>query len=437
MKTMIPTIRNWSIVLKLAFFILSSCAIIFVFVFGYNYSISRGLLIEKIEDAAHNLTSGAVSKIESTLFSIEKVTEQLAHILEKSQFTENGLKDLLYSSVGRNPDIYGGAIAFEPYAFNKERADFSPYFYKKNGKVQFVDLGTDEYAYSKWDWYKIPKKLNRPVWIGPYFDKGGGDILMATYSVPFYRTSHGRKEFIGVVTADISLSWLEKFVSSIKVGKTGYGFLISDKGTLITHPEKDLVMKKTIEDIARIGKHQALLKVGEQMLQGKTGFKLIKDLVTKKETWIAFTPIPTTNWSLGVIFPKGELMANLHDLNRAVVLIGLAGLLFLAMVIILLSKSIITPLKILALKTRDVARGNLDFELPPARSSDEVGSLTESFRYMKSALKKYIEELTKTTSENERIESELKIAHGIQMSILPKIAPPFTENKEFEITMYF
>ncbi|MCD4824192.1 MAG: SpoIIE family protein phosphatase [Phycisphaerae bacterium] len=430
---MISILRNRGIAFKLVFFILSSCVIIFASIFSYNYSISRGLLIGKIEDVAQNLTSGAAGKIEATLLPIEKIPEQLAYILEESSFTEDELKGLLHSIVEGNPNIYGGAIAFEPYAFNKDYAYFSPYYYRKNGKVQFVDLGTDEYAYPKWDWYKIPKKLNRPVWIDPYFDKGGGGILMATYSVPFYRTSQGRKEFIGVVTVDVSLSWLEEFVSSIKVGETGYGFLISNKGTLITHPDKDLVMNKTLEEVARTRNNPELLKVGGQMLQGEAGFVPVKNTVTKKETWIAFAPVPTTRWSLGVIFPKDELMAPLHALNRAVVLIGLVGLFFLSLVIILLSNSITRPLRILALKTRDLAGGNLDFELPSTRSRDEAGSLTESFRYMKNSLKKYIEELTKITSEKERIESELKIARRIQMGILPKIAPPFTEGKEFKI----
>ncbi|HEY7534425.1 MAG TPA: PP2C family protein-serine/threonine phosphatase, partial [Thermodesulfobacteriota bacterium] len=70
---------------------------------------------------------------------------------------------------------------------------------------------------------------------------------------------------------------------------------------------------------------------------------------------------------------------------------------------------------------------------PNIQSKDEVGKLNESFIYMKRALKQYIKELTETTAVKERIESELKIAHDIQMSILPKIFPPFPDRREFEI----
>jgi len=429
---MVSSLRDRGITFKLVFCILSSCAIIFTVVFGYNYGVSRGILITRIEDVASNLTSAAVSKIEATLLPIEKVPEQLAHTVERSSYTKDELKDFLYSVVERNPDIYGATIALEPYVLDQTTAAFAPYFYRKEGRIEYVDLATDQYVYLERDWYTTPRKLKQPVWSEPYFDTGGGGILMTTYSVPIYRTTN-KKQIIGVVTADLSLTWLQKYVSSIKVGKTGYGFLVSGKGALLTHPEKDLVMDKTLADVAKIRNNPALLKVGGQMLQGEVGFAPVKNTLTKKETWIAFAPIPTTRWSLAVIFPKGELMADLHALNRAVLLIGLTGLLFLAVVIILLSNSIIRPLRVLALKTKDVGSGKLDFDLPPPTSRDEVGSLTESFRYMKDALKKYIEELTKTTSEKERIQSELKIAHNIQMGILPKVFPPFPDRTEFDI----
>jgi sigma-B regulation protein RsbU (phosphoserine phosphatase) len=52
---------------------------------------------------------------------------------------------------------------------------------------------------------------------------------------------------------------------------------------------------------------------------------------------------------------------------------------------------------------------------------------------MKESLKDYIQRLTETTASKERIESELMIAHDIQMSILPKTFPPFPDREEFDI----
>ncbi len=67
-------------------------------------------------------------------------------------------------------------------------------------------------------------------------------------------------------------------------------------------------------------------------------------------------------------------------------------------------------------------------------SRDEVGDLAMSFQHMEKELRESIRELTETTATKERIESELTIARDIQMSILPKIFPPFPQRSEFEMS---
>ncbi|MBA4393366.1 MAG: hypothetical protein C0407_07420 [Desulfobacca sp.] len=87
----------------------------------------------------------------------------------------------------------------------------------------------------------------------------------------------------------------------------------------------------------------------------------------------------------------------------------------------------------MAKATEDIAKGNLDGVLPPVKSHDEVGKMTEGFKTMQKSLKEYIQKLTETTAAKERMESELSIAREIQMSILPKIFPPFPERSEFDL----
>lgn len=53
--------------------------------------------------------------------------------------------------------------------------------------------------------------------------------------------------------------------------------------------------------------------------------------------------------------------------------------------------------------------------------------------YLEEALGQSIRNLKETTAAKERIESELTIAHDIQMSILPKIFPPFPNRSEFDL----
>ncbi len=402
-------------------------------IFGYNYYFSRRIIVKNVEENARNLTFTTVNRVETVLGSIEKIPENLAYFLENSSYTRDELINLIRSVVEKNPEIYGSTIAYEPYTFEKNSLYFAPYFYKSGGKIKFAYLGGVSYRYFYLDWYQIPKEIDRPQWSEPYYDEGGGNIIMSTYTVPFYKTVSGKRQFKGVVTADVSLEWLQEIVSSIRISETGYAFLISKNGMIITHPTGDLIINETIFSMAEARQDAHLREIGREMIGGKSGFVPINGIVSDKKYWMFYAPLPSSGWSLGVLFPQDELMMDITSLNRNVLFLGMSGFLLLLGVIALISGSITRPLRVLVKATKDIAAGNLDVDLPAIKSQDEVGKLTDSFIYMKRALKQYIEDLKETTAAKERIESELRIAHDIQMGILPKIFPPFPDRIEFDI----
>jgi len=426
-------LRNRGIAFKLILFFTLSSGLIFLLVFGFNYRFSRRTIEKNIEENARNLVLSKVNRIETILLSVQKVPESLACFLENGSYDKEELLRLLRSMVESNSEIYGSAIAFEPYGFDKKLLRFAPYYFKCDGSIELTDLGTASYRYEYWDWYQIPKELNSPSWSEPYYDEGGGYALMATYSVPFYGKVGGKKEFLGIVTADINLGWLQEVVSSIKVLQTGYAFLISKNGTILTHPLKELIMNETLFGVAEVRSDRRLREIGRKMIKGESGFVPFTSIVSEEPCWMYYTPIPSNGWSLAVLFPQNELTADVTRLNRTVLVLGITGLLLLSIAVAFIARSMTNPLRAMAQATKTIATGNLDIDLPPVRSGDEVGKLSEAFRYMKESLKEYIQQLTETTASKERIESELKIAHDIQMSILPKVFPPFPDRKELDI----
>lgn len=415
--------KNIGIASKLILLIMTSVTVIFFLIFGYNYLISRRMIVKSIDEGARNLALATVNQIDIILSSVQKVPESLSRFLDNSLYSTENLMGLLRASIKDNPEIYGSTIAFEPYANDENVLSFAPYCYRSKDTIKSTFI---PYNYFDWDWYSVTRSLNRPVWTEPYYDKGAGNIIMSTYSVPFYKTSSGKRRFTGVVTADVSLSWLQEMVASIKIGQTGYGFLVTKNGTFVTHPDKRLIMHDTIFDVALARGDALLQEAGKKMTGGKSGIVPFNSLITGKSCWMVYAPLSTTGWSLGVLFPQDELMADITSLNQTVLLLGLVGFIFLFVVIVLIAASITHPLRDLARVTDDIATGDLDINLPRITSRDEVGKLAESFEAMKTSLKKYIQDLTRTTAAKERIESELKVAHTIQMDMLPKAIPYFT-----------
>ncbi len=422
--------RSKGIAFRLTVLILTSITIIFSVVFTYNYLVSRQIIRQNVAKNAEDLALSTVNKIDAVLRAVEKVPMNLAIFMEDFTYEGGDILELIEAVVANNPDIYGATVAFEPYRYSPNTKAFAPYYFKKDGRTQFTYIPYDYFA---WDWYQIPRELKTPIWTEPYFDEGAGNILMATYSVPFYRKDRGGRELTGIVTADVSLSWLQELMASIKISETGYGFILSKNGTFLTHPDPAFVMNETIFSVAEERGDPEMRELGRKMVRGESGLAQFTSIVTGKKCWMKYAPLPSNGWSLAVLFPQEELMADITHLTRTVVSIGIAGFLFILVVIIWIARSITRPLRALSVAAGHIATGNLEIAIPPVKARDEVGALAESFEYMKTSLKQYIADLKETTAAKERIESELKIAHEIQMGILPKTFPPFPERHEFDI----
>ena len=425
--------KNRGLAFRLALFILTSTALIFLAAFGYNYYCSRQLVLKNVREAAMQMARAAALRIESKLHAVEAVPGMVSLHLEGYPATDERVRSLIHDMVASAADIYGASAAFEPHAFHPERRYYAPYYFNAGGKIAFTQLGNESYNYFLWDWYMIPRELNRPVWSEPYFDEGGGGILMATYARPFYGSDSGERKFRGVVTADISLEALVEEIGRISIYQTGFAFLISRNGAFLSHPDKERIMRESIFSMAEDWNRPELRRIGREMIMGQSGISAVTCAPSGEQCLLAYVPVASAGWSVGIMIPESELFADIGTLNKAVLSIGAAGLALLLLVVVLISRSITRPLHRLVNATAEIARGNLDVELPVVSSRDEVEMLTRSVDEMRLALKDYIANLTETTRAKERIESELKIARAIQMNFLPKRFPPFPEQSAFDL----
>lgn len=421
--------RIKSLAVRFILFFSGVSALIIVAVIALNYRFSEKIIMDGIKENAQNVALRTANKIEITLVSIEKIAKNTGFALQEGDLDRSRIAELLRAIVGNNPEIYGAGVAFEPYAFDKNQEYFAPYYYREGNELKFVYMGDEAYRYFDLDWYQIPRELNRAVWSEPYFD----DVMMSSYSLPFYGKTPEGLELKGVITVDIAIDHLTDIVSSVKVLKTGDAYLFSRYGMVITHPVKDFVMNDTIFSIAAARNDAHLRGVGRDMLKGNSGFVPFLSIARNKPCWMYYTPVPSTGWTLAVIFPEDELFADIRrDTVISSALAG-GGVLLLLVIIVILTHSITKPLRRMAGAVVAMGGGNLDAALPRAGSDDEVGRLTEAFGRMQSSLKEYIKKLTETTAAKERIESELHIAREIQGSILPRIFPAFPHRGEFDI----
>ncbi|MGH7798305.1 MAG: HAMP domain-containing protein, partial [Candidatus Binatia bacterium] len=133
-----------------------------------------------------------------------------------------------------------------------------------------------------------------------------------------------------------------------------------------------------------------------------------------------------------VTLPTGHVQAAIRSQTRLAMVVSGLVLLFGSVIAIFGAKTISKPIAHLTEMTRRIAGGDFTQRIDmPAKN--EIGILAASFNEMTRRLNESVEHLKETTAAKERIESELQIAHKIQMSMLPKIFPPFPERHEFDL----
>lgn len=425
--------RNKSLALRLIVLFAGVNLLIGAIIFSLYYIFSRDLLLDKVEENARHLTQKNINEIEEVLKTVEKIPLNLASLIEVIDPEENMLLNILETTVKTNDEIFGSAAAFEPYQFLPQTYYYAPYYYKDSSGIAYSNIGTAEYNYFYRDWYQIPKMLDTPVWSEPYYDEGGGNILMTTYSVPFYQTENGVRKLRGIITIDISLEWLHHLVSSITIFESGFAFLISERGTFITHPNPDMQMNRSIFSLAEEYNLPELRQAGRNMVKGKSGFVRLPPLTFDEPSYMYYAPVGANGWSLAVIFPESELYSDLTTLNNIILILGIAAIITLILIIIYIAGRITKPIRIFSGVASEIGAGNLDVQIPELKLGKEMTSLHNAFRRMQQELKRYIEDLKTTTAAKEKIESELRIAHDIQMGMIPKLFPPFPDRDDLDL----
>lgn len=420
-----------SFAIRISLYILPFISLLIIAILLFYFFFSKNMITNSAESNAGEIAQSAIYRIEQVLVSVEKVTKSEALFIEVLSPDDEEISRMLTEHVKANPEIFGGVLAFEPFYFNPDLKYYAPYAFRSQDSIQFSYLGNENYEYFYLDWYQIPFTLNKTYWTEPYYDEGGGNILMSSFSVPIYQSEESDK-IAGIATADVALDWLTEIVDSIQVYESGFAFLISRTGTLISYPDKDKIMHESIFSLAMELNDLNLREIGRKMIHGDSDLIYI-DNELFPESWLYYLPFPSNGWSLCIVFPDSELFAGLKKMHTSLVLLGLIGFALLCIIIFSAMRRVTVPLRKFADSAHEIAEGKFDTNLPEIKTQDEMGQLYNAFVYLRKELSTYIENLKKTTAEKEKIESELRIANKIQMGLIPRIFPPFPEREDLDI----
>lgn len=424
-------ILSRSFATRLSIYVLSFTLIVFatIMILFYNYSHEK--VTNYAIERTHGLLNNIATEISSQLMSVETTINQSVWVMEEHLNRPDSLQKVITSVIDNNPLIVGSGIAFVPDYYKEKGKYFMPYASlsnNDNGEITYQVLGSQNYDYPCMDWYLIPKLLKKDYWSEPYYDDGGGNIIMSTYSKPLY---DNRGELYAIFIASISLSQFTDTISLLKPYPSSYTYLVSRNGNFLTHAERNKIMNQTIFSEAFAEKNLAQEQIGREMLAGHTGTMRFDNIGT--DSYAFYTTIPHIGWSVCTVCPSQIILQDLDSTSRKIIYTFLVGMLVLFLIVYSIIRRLTSPLEKFSQAAREIATGRFDIQIPQVRSHDEIRHLHDSLIYMQNSLSNYVNELRETTASKEHIESELSIAREIQMGMIPKIFPPYPDRNDVDL----
>ena len=417
---------------RLSLWIVFFAAIIFMFVMGFMFTESSGAIRREATNRATQVLDNTVQRITNILTKVEVATNNTDWLPARHLDAPDSMFVYCRRILENNPDLNGCSIAFEPYYFKERGRYFSAYSYHEDGKILTAQEGSEQYEYFTMDWYQLPKLLDCPCWTEPYADYDMETVYTPNMVISYCKPIKDKDgTYVGTFAADLSLSWLSSEVSKIKPYPNAYSIMIGRGGTFYVHPDTTKLFYHTIFTETLLKPDTAITRLGHNMQAGKEGTQEIQ--IEGKNHLVFYKPLGETGCSIAIVCPESDIFGSYYQMFNSMIVIFAIGLLFMLLVLSRIITEELKPLGELAHHADAIAKGDFQEEIPETERKDEVGMLAGSFKHMQDSLASYIEELKHTTASKASMESELKVASNIQMSMLPKIVPPYPERKDINV----
>lgn len=388
--------------------VIGTVFVVFAVITVVNIYQTKNLTIETAQKMAQAETSDHANQIQIQLdYAMDTARTLAANLttMVEEQKADRALTDAMFQRILKNNEQFMGVWSvWEPNAFdgqdekyiNTERHDASgryvPFWTRDGDSIvpsPIVDYDTS-------DFYLLPKQKGQEMILEPFvYPIAGKDVLLTSIIVPVTIDN----EFKGIVAVDMSLETFAQLSQQVKLFESGFGSIISNNGMFVTHPNNDYVTKPFAEQEQYTYRNE----IQTAIQQGKAS--VIQDFSSylQEDSYIVTAPIhigkTETPWSLLVTVPTKEVLAQTTKLTWTMVIIGVAGLIYLIIVLTWLIRRIVRPIVMTVEQVQAIADGNLAVEPLAEDSKDELGHLAKAVNIMTSNTRTLIQEATQISNQ--------------------------------------
>lgn len=207
-----------------------------------------------------------------------------------------------------------------------------------------------------------------------------GEVSYYRGSEPYLTVAiSGNRPSVGIVVAEVNLKLIWDVISAIKVGETGYAFVLDGPGRLVAHPDISLVLRGA--DEATLNPFRA---IREATMRTGAGLTTSWD-AEGNAIAAAAAPITGPDWTVVVEQPLSEAFGPIYAALWRTGGLLLGGAAFAAMLAFILARRMTEPIRLLEEGTERIGAGQFDHRIKIS-TGDELQRLADSFNAMAAEL---------------------------------------------------
>jgi len=345
------SLKNKLIVSFLAILLIPCLSIGFI-----SYQSSKSNIEQNMMESAQKNVDIVNQTIDEFMQSQMENIDYLSNTIVTDDIKGNSTKEVLDTLQNSKDEV------FEQTYVGTETGDFlnSPSSFKN----------PPDYDPRERPWYQEAMENKDTVIItDPYVSQSSGQVVVTLAKA----TSDNN----GVVAVNLELGSLTEIISSVKVGKEGYLFLLDQTKHMISHPTIDPGEEAAAEHIDKLYASES----------GQFDYTLEGD--DKK---MAFSTSEVTGWKIAGTMVESEVAESVSPILRSTIIVLIAFIVIGALTALFITRTIAKPINKLVEVSDKMSEGDLSVAVNLNRN-DEIGKLSLAFDRMRLNLNNIINEV--------------------------------------------
>ena len=182
---------------------------------------------------------------------------------------------------------------------------------------------------------------------------------------------------VGNICGVIDLSKINEFIQSVKVGESGYAFLLRKNGEFVAHNDMSLVYNQVniVDADGEYSNLKGFSKLIESVENGESGTKEI-DLDGQKII-TTYNPVENTPWSIVLVANEDEVLAGIDKMVLVQIIIAIVITIFAVIISYVVKRSLSIKIEKIRKQTLELSEYNLAYK-DETEYKDEFGEVINS-----------------------------------------------------------